>query len=126
MSFLESFANVDFEERIIQEVHVDKKLFKTGDLLISRRWTGFPTEIMILSGGFASQVSMLKVENGNVFVIEAQPNKINEEETSGVQRHSFEEWMFSSAQAGSEVAWLPLDPQFRNEFFDEHALDVWF
>ena len=57
---------------------------ETGDLLVSRRWTGFPTLMMMLSGGFAAQVSMIKKENGKVYVIESQPNKWFSDSTPGV------------------------------------------
>jgi hypothetical protein len=73
-NFMESFAGRRMRERVIQEVNVDYNLMNTGDLLVSRRWTGFPTITMILSSGFASQVAMIKKENGQVYVIEAQPN----------------------------------------------------
>lgn len=58
--FLKSFSGRSMKERIIQEVHIDYDMMETGDILVSRRWTGFPTAMMILSGGFASQVAMIK------------------------------------------------------------------
>jgi len=43
----------------------------TGDLLVSRRWTGYSTTKMLLEGSFASHVSMIVKEEHNIFVIES-------------------------------------------------------
>lgn len=44
----ETFTQKPLRERVIQKVKVDG--IKTGDVLISRRWTGYAAEIMLLSG----------------------------------------------------------------------------
>lgn len=114
--FLQSFSGQEIQERVITEVVIDFSIMQTGDLLVARRWTGFPTEIMILSGGFASHVAMIvKGSSGDIWVIEAQPNQFFDEGVSGVQRHKIEDWMLAQKAAGSDVAWLRLKDSIRKE-----------
>ena len=44
----QEFSFNPLEERVIQNVNLDLKMLKTGDILVTRRWTGFPAQMMLI------------------------------------------------------------------------------
>ena len=73
MKFMDSFTAMRLEERIIDEVLIDKENLKTGDILIGRKFVGYSTWQMVLSGGYASVTAMIVREGRELNVIESQP-----------------------------------------------------
>mgnify|MGYP003695155759 CR=1 FL=1 len=71
MKFMDSFTGMRLEERIIDEVLIDKENLQTGDILIGRKFVGYSTEQMVLSGGYASQVAMIVRDGSELIVLEA-------------------------------------------------------
>jgi hypothetical protein len=63
------FTNEYVEERVIQRIKQDQQ-FKTGDVFVTRRWTGYATDMMLLSGSQASGVAIIIVNAGKVYVAE--------------------------------------------------------
>jgi hypothetical protein len=68
------FTDFILQERIIQNVRVNWWEMKTGDLLVTRRWTGRSTAGMIQSGSLATHIALVAVMNGQSWVLEAQPD----------------------------------------------------
>jgi hypothetical protein len=58
------FADFILQERIIQHVRVNWWDMKTGDLLVTRRWTGRPTVGMLQSGSLATHIAIVAVKDG--------------------------------------------------------------
>ena len=57
---------------MIQHVKLDlDKMLNTGDLLVSRRWTGYTATMMLLSGSFATNVAMVVKKKNEIYVIES-------------------------------------------------------
>lgn len=50
---------------------VNEALIDTGDLLVTRRWTGRPTVGMLVSGSLATNVAMVIKTNEGAWVIES-------------------------------------------------------
>jgi len=71
----ESFTDTPLEERIIKNVRINwEEMANTGDLLVSRRWTGYSSLMMLTSGSFASHVAMIVKDEYNIYVVESQPD----------------------------------------------------
>lgn len=92
-------------------------LVDTGDLLVSRRWTGYSATLMLLGGTFASHVAMIVKEGGHIYVIESQPDYWGYSQMRGVQLTDLSTWLQNAEQADSEVVWLPLRPELRDSSF---------
>jgi hypothetical protein len=68
----ENFSSTMLQERVIQHVKLDlDKLLNTGDLLVSRRWTGYTATMMLLSGSFATNVAMVVKKKNEIYIIES-------------------------------------------------------
>jgi len=60
---------------VIDKVKIDENLFKTGDILIGRRFVGSSAQMMLLSGGLASHAAIVvREESGAAWVYDAQDN----------------------------------------------------
>ena len=68
----ESFSDTQLQKRVIKNVRINwEDLAGTGDILVSRRWTGYSTTMMLLEGSFASHVSVIVKDEYNIYVIES-------------------------------------------------------
>ena len=69
--FVENFTGQSLEKRIINKVDIDLSVFKTGDILVARRFVGWSSLFMILQGGLANHVAIVVDEgDGNKMVYE--------------------------------------------------------
>ena len=70
---MQTFTGRALEDRIINNVNIDWDQIQTGDILVSRRFTGQATLNMLLSGSEATGVSIVhKDERGVITVLECQ------------------------------------------------------
>jgi len=112
---------------VIQKVPLIRdypEMFGTGDVLMSRRWTGYSAELMLLSGSHASNAAIIVERAGKLFVVDSQPEYTSQ--PPGLQMNTIEDWMSQAERMGSEVIWLPLKPELRKEsYFNPKALVEW-
>jgi len=63
----QQFTGDWLQERVIKKVPIVRDysdLMGTGDVLVSRRWTGYAAEMMLLSGSHASNVAIVVERHG--------------------------------------------------------------
>lgn len=119
MRLLESVSGRSFEERVIDRVNLHTKEMKTGDIIITRRFTGHTTEMMLLSGGLASHAAMILKDTNStaVYVIDCF------HDDQGVKKTLINEWLQTAEDGAFEVAYLPLNADLT---IDEAKLWRWF
>ena len=101
------------EERIINKVSVDQSLFKTGDVLVARRFAGKSTIYMLLQGGLASHTAIVVDEGaGTKYVYECSSEGWWSDAGAAVQKTELSEWLGKAEEADFEVVWLPLKNSF--------------
>jgi len=125
--FLQSFAGLFLDERIIDQVFFDYDLIQTGDILVARRFTGLTAQQMLFSGSYASHVALvIRDEYGQKFVIECREDWTTDKKT-GVMKTTLDDWVVGAYQAGYEAAWLPLRRKSLNDV-EKHLgdLNAWF
>jgi hypothetical protein len=82
----------------------------TGDVLISRRFTGHTTEIMLISGAFANHAAIVyrDPDSSAVFVLDCFEDAWGADGRPGVKKTLINEWLQIAEDGGYEVALLPL------------------
>ena len=69
LEFLQRFKLEKIEKRVINHVQIDQDLIRSGDLLVSRKMTGFDTYYMVATGGAVADVAVtLRDEDGVLWV----------------------------------------------------------
>ena len=98
--FMKQFTGIDLKERVINIVDIDQRLFKTGDILIGRRFTGDATQWMLLEGGFANHAAMIyapgtpkQAGNSGLFVIDCPKDGGMFNEKPGAAMTDLNEWL---------------------------------
>lgn len=117
---MESMTNEYIEERVITKIELPEDIYKTGDLLISRRWTGHTTEMMLLAGGFASHAAIIvrHPDSNDVFVAECSHSGTGE---GAVKKTPISEWLAQAEKGHFEVVHLPI----REELVKNSDLWTW-
>ena len=59
------------EHRVIQDVNLDWRLIRSGDILLARRMDGMDPFYMVASGAQAAHASVLLWRDGLLYVCEA-------------------------------------------------------
>lgn len=104
------------EQRIINKVEIDESLFKTGDILLGRRFAGWSTLFMLLQGGLANHVAIIVDEgNGDKYVYECMSEGWWSEAGATVQKTELQEWLAKAEEADYEVSWLRLKRDREND-----------
>lgn len=88
---IESVSGIIFEERVINRVNLHTSEMRSGDILISRKYSGHTTDMMLLSGGLASHAAMVLKDSSSsaVFVIDCFQSE------SGARKTLFSDWLQS-------------------------------
>jgi hypothetical protein len=114
------------QQRIINKVYLDEEVYHTGDLLVARRFAGWSTLFMLLTGGMATHVAMVVDEGeGDKYVYECMSEEWWSEAGATVQRTPLKEWLSKAEEAEFEVSWLRLSREYELNF-DLPNLINWF
>ena len=123
LRILELFNHYTPERRNNTIVNFDKKIIKSGDVILISRLDGIDPLIMIGSGGRAGHSCVCVWRDDELYVIESQdaaywPKK-------GIQRTKWDDWVKYAHNADFNVVLLPLRDEYRNKLDIEKAW-AWF
>ena len=70
VEYLTRFMQRAPEKRVIEEVEIDSKMIKDGDLFLTRRLDGMDPFYMVSSGSHASHAAVALREGKEVYILE--------------------------------------------------------
>lgn len=84
---------MQLERRVITEVEIDKKIIKSGDLLLVRRFDGIEPLMMVATGSHVGHMAMALWEGKELWIVEAQSAKYFGSGKQGIQKNKYADWL---------------------------------